>query len=139
MSARDRYFAALCTVPPPGKRSKPRNLEGPVQQAVIAKIKSVAPWCYVAHVPNGGKRSIAQQRRVKQDGIKAGVPDLYLLLSTGVTAWIEVKAPGKKLQPAQVAFRDMCLQRQVPWALVDDADDIPDLLISWGEDVRGEG
>jgi hypothetical protein len=134
--AANAYFSALAAA---GKkrRASPRDLEGPVQRAVLKAIKDAAPHVYVAHVPNGAKRNIAQRRLIKLNGVKAGFPDLVLILSSGEVAFIEVKTPGGKLRPEQKAFRDMCAQRYVKWAVIDDAKNIPDQLWAWGEDVRG--
>lgn len=48
------------------------------------------------HVPNGGKRSMATARRLKAEGVKAGVPDLCLPVARG--GWhglfIELKRAG---------------------------------------------
>ena len=35
------------------------------------------------HVPNGGKRDIGTARKLKQEGVKAGVPDIVLPVSRG--------------------------------------------------------
>lgn len=35
------------------------------------------------HVPNGGKRDIGTARKLKQEGVKAGVPDIVLPVARG--------------------------------------------------------
>lgn len=35
------------------------------------------------HIPNGGKRNIATARRLKAEGVKAGVPDIHLPMPRG--------------------------------------------------------
>ncbi len=35
------------------------------------------------HVPNGGKRSIVTAAKMKQAGVRAGVPDLFLAIARG--------------------------------------------------------
>ena len=34
------------------------------------------------HIPNGGKRNITTARRLKAEGVKAGVPDIHLPVHT---------------------------------------------------------
>ena len=45
-------------------------------------------------VPNGGARHIATAARLKAEGVRAGVPDLFLALPNGRDhgLWIELKA-----------------------------------------------
>lgn len=47
------------------------------------------------HIPNGGKRNIATAARLKKEGVKAGVPDLFLPAPKGKWhgLYIEMKAP----------------------------------------------
>lgn len=46
------------------------------------------------HIPNGGKRNIATAARLKKEGVKAGVPDLFLPAPKGKWhgLYIEMKA-----------------------------------------------
>lgn len=53
-------------------------------------------WLY--HIPNGGKRSITTAKRLKAEGVKAGVPDVCLPVPKGRYhgLYIELKA-GKNM------------------------------------------
>ena len=55
-------------------------------------------------IPNGGKRDIATARRMKAEGVVAGIPDLFLPVARkgyhGL--YIEMKADGGRLTPAQL-------------------------------------
>lgn len=66
---------------------------------------ALAPGVVYFHVPNGGQRDLREAKRLKQSGVKAGVPDLMFL---GYQRFycLELKEPGGKgrLSPAQ---RDM--------------------------------
>nr|WP_110461497.1 VRR-NUC domain-containing protein [Ruminiclostridium sufflavum] len=46
------------------------------------------------HIPNGGKRNITTAKRLKAEGVKAGVPDICLPVPRGVYhgLYIELKA-----------------------------------------------
>lgn len=55
------------------------------------------------HVPNGGKRSISEAVRFKAEGVKAGVPDLFLPVARGGFhgLFIELKASRGKVSALQ--------------------------------------
>lgn len=46
------------------------------------------------HIPNGGKRNIVTATRLKKEGVKAGVPDVFLPVARGCFhgLYIEMKA-----------------------------------------------
>ena len=58
---------------------------------------------YLFHIPNGGSRNINEATKLKKMGVKAGVPDLQLIVPNGEVhgLWIELKAQKGKLQPSQ--------------------------------------
>ena len=59
------------------------------------------------HIPNGGKRNVREAARLKQEGVRAGVPDIHLPIAKGMYMglWIEMKAPGGKLTGNQKAWK----------------------------------
>lgn len=58
------------------------------------------------HVPNGGKRDADTARVLKRQGVKAGISDLVLPVARCgfYGLYVELKAPGGKLEQAQVEF-----------------------------------
>jgi len=50
------------------------------------------------HIPNGGKRNITTAKRLKAEGVKAGVPDICLPVPKGIYhgLYIELKVNGNK-------------------------------------------
>ena len=58
---------------------------------------------YLFHIPNGGSRNIIEASKLKKMGVKAGVPDLQLIVPNGLIhgLWIELKSKTGKLQPSQ--------------------------------------
>lgn len=58
---------------------------------------------YLFHIPNGGSRNIIEASKLKKMGVKAGVPDLQLIVPNGLIhgLWIELKSKAGKLQPSQ--------------------------------------
>lgn len=57
---------------------------------------------YLFAIPNGGKRDAAEAARLKAQGVKAGVSDLFLPVMRGGFGglWIELKAPAEHGKPA---------------------------------------
>jgi hypothetical protein len=70
----------------------------------------MAPNVVYFHVPNGGDRNAFEAKRLKQSGVKAGVPDLVFLAHQRFYC-LELKEPGGKgrLSPAQVALHPRLL------------------------------
>jgi hypothetical protein len=60
---------------------------------------------FIAHIPNGGSRSSRiEGNLLKAQGVKAGVPDLFVLLPNGHTLWIEMKTPKGDVRKEQKQF-----------------------------------
>ena len=57
-------------------------------------------------IPNGGQRHIAVAAKLKAEGVKAGIPDIFLPVPRGNAhgLYVELKAKGGKVSDAQ---RDM--------------------------------
>lgn len=75
-----------------------------------------AAWCVnvvpelalMFAIPNGGKRSIGTARKLKAEGVKAGVPDIFLPVARhGYNGlFIEMKSKGGKCSAEQKRFQD---------------------------------
>lgn len=73
------------------------------------------------------------------NGVLPGVPDIIGITFTG-PFFMEVKAPGGSLTPAQKAFRDrLAVLGCERWAVVRSIDDAKDALASWGIPTREAG
>lgn len=55
------------------------------------------------HIPNGGKRDAIEGAHLKQQGVKAGVPDIHLPVPRGAYhgMFVEIKAPGGRMSDNQ--------------------------------------
>ena len=112
--------------------------ETELQLQCVALLKLAIPpeAGFVFHVPNQGKRSKIGGAIHKGMGMIPGFPDLALIAyqhldraTTGVVAAmgvIELKRPGapdprKLLTEDQIAFRDMCNLRGIPYLCANDA------------------
>lgn len=63
-------------------------------------------------IPNGGHRHIAVARKLKAEGVKAGVPDIFLpwpaLQSRNACGlFVEMKAKGGKVSDSQAEWKDL--------------------------------
>lgn len=54
--------------------------------------------------PNGGSRHVIEAANLKRQGVKAGVPDICVMLAYGPTLWFELKAPKGKPTHQQLDF-----------------------------------
>ena len=58
---------------------------------------------YLMHIPNGGFRNAKEAKNLKTQGVRPGVPDLFLAKPSKQYhgMWIEVKRKGGKLSNCQ--------------------------------------
>lgn len=87
------------------KRNRP---EQAIQRAVVEYLRILENLGELTffHVPNGGGRSRTEAGIFKGLGVRAGVPDLVLMLPGGRTAFIEIKAPQGRMSQAQKTFKN---------------------------------
>lgn len=78
------------------------------EQAALFRVAALheKKWPELAQmfaVPNGGQRHIAVAARLKAEGVKAGVPDIFLPAPRGQAhgLFIELKAEGGRVSAAQ--------------------------------------
>jgi hypothetical protein len=83
-------------------RGRRAQLEAQWQRSLVEHLHGCARsdvwWCAI---PNGGWRSPIEAAIMKGLGTRAGAPDL-LIVRAGQPIFIECKAPGRKLTPAQI-------------------------------------
>ncbi len=64
--------------------------------------KAVIQWCvlmenrwselaYIYHIPNGGSRNVREAANLKEEGVKAGVPDLELPVAKGIYTGLHIE------------------------------------------------
>jgi VRR-NUC domain len=101
--------------------SRHQRPEQQLQRAVLDHLRWRARRdAWWTHIPNGGARSPIEAAIFKALGVRAGAPDL-LIVADGRPLFIELKAVGRKLSPAQTECHD-ALRRA--GALVETVDDI---------------
>jgi len=88
--------AAMTLFKPKPKRAKAIDREGMEQASLIKEISLRYPAAakLMFHVPNGGHRHKLVAMKLKEQGVKAGVPDLVLPMARGgyFGLYIEFKA-----------------------------------------------
>ena len=94
-------------------RKKSIDREGQEQAALLSEIELRYPQVFelIYHVPNGGHRHKLVAMKLKQQGVKAGIPDLVLPMARGgfFGLYIEFKAT---VDPAAVsASQAACIRR----------------------------
>jgi VRR-NUC domain len=82
----------------------------------------------VFHVPNGGKRSIAEAARLKWVGTLAGVPDLCLLAPVGRVFFMEIKTEAGRLSEDQKKIHGWLTAIGVGCAVIRSIDDARNAL-----------
>ena len=109
------------------KRTKPEGAyigsESNFQKSAIRLVRSLAPCDprLVAHIPNGGQRTIMAGARLKAEGVVKGYPDIMVFTATGVFPCrvglaIELKVWPNKEQPEQIEVHE--LLRTQGWRVV---------------------
>lgn len=109
-----------------------RRPEQALQQNVAAYLSATFPRLLWFHVPNSsGDRGAQLGGILKTMGVKAGVPDLVLILPNGLAGFIELKAGRGKLTEAQAAFRDRCQALGCLWSEARSIEDVQTILTAW--------
>jgi hypothetical protein len=75
------------------------------------------------HIPNEGRRSAVAGRRLKQEGLLPGAPDLVCVGDAGRVAFLEVKAQKGRLSDTQTDCHDMLRRKGHAVAVVRSIDD----------------
>ena len=97
---------------PERRASRPGRAEHDAQAAVFARLrlheKRHPELALIFAVPNGGKRGPRERAEKKAEGLKAGVSDIAVPIARRGYggAFIEMKRPGEKARPEQLAFQE---------------------------------
>lgn len=120
-----------------------RDAEGPIHRAILSWLRVVLPEAIIFHAANESRRpgraGHVERAMNAANGVLPGVADII-----GLTEWgpffMEVKAPGGALSPAQREFRDrLAALGYDRWAVVRSIDDARDALAKWGVPTREAG
>jgi hypothetical protein len=87
---------------PSPSRTRRRQPEAQLQRSLVEHLRWCArPDVWFTHIPNGGWRSKIEAAIFKASGVQPGAPDL-LVIRAGQPIFLELKARGRKLAPAQI-------------------------------------
>lgn len=81
-------------------------------------------------IPNGGLRNIKVAAQLKAEGVKAGVADMFWMISNDKWdgLFVEVKIKGNYQQPSQKEFEALCLKNGYYYAVVRSIEDCEELI-----------
>jgi len=123
---------------------KPRKPKFPIQlvpsesESQIAFFERVSLHPKTKHllifaIPNGGLRHVATAVRMKREGVKRGVSDIFVAEPIGGFhgLWIEMKKPGEYPSPHQVEFQEAAYKKNYDVAVCYSADEAWDCLANY--------
>lgn len=111
--------------------------EQALQRNVIKMLDAILPQpSHFHHVPNGGGRSKIEAAILKGQGVKPGVPDVFVF-APGVVVAIEMKIEGGRISPYQKAVMEKLRQCGVHTAVCYSVDDVLETLAEAGIQVKG--
>jgi hypothetical protein len=127
-----------------------KRLEETLQREIVRHLewRLEPPWMFWATPNQRGTRSVVEAQILKTLGVKAGIPDLFVLGPGPILVGLEVKAPptvGKRgvskarprLNEAQQAMFPRLAGLGVPVIVVRDVDDAIASLSSLGAKFKG--
>jgi hypothetical protein len=84
------------------------------------------------HIPNEGRRTRWEAKRLLEMGLRAGTPD-YLVQKNGVpVGWMEFKFGKNNLRQTQKEFKNYCETGGFEYAVVKSFDEFKSTLRTWG-------
>ncbi len=116
-----------------------RESEENLQTEILGWIEEHRPDLMCVHIPNGAIRTHKERRRMLEQGMTPGMPDLLVIDAVGCHGYMEVKTDRGAISMAQWDIRTELMQRQVPWALVRSLADVQGALVDWGWDSVNAG
>lgn len=96
----DNPFGFIQNNPIKSATFKTRISEHDEQVAFVNWFRAVYKTIPIFAIPNGGKRGKAEAARLRDEGVLAGIPDLFIAAPHGI--FIEMKARGGKASPEQL-------------------------------------
>jgi hypothetical protein len=108
-------------------------------QVAICKYLDLCGYEFFA-IPNGGLRNIKVAAKLKQEGVKAGVADLFVALSNGKYhgLFIEVKVGKNRQQPNQKIFEQKVLENGYQYKVVRSIDEMISVIREYRIEQRQE-
>jgi hypothetical protein len=106
--------------------------EHDIQVALINHLRLLLrPEIVSFAIPNGGHRHIGVARRMKAEGVLAGMPDLGFAVEDGRVHWLEMKAPGGTISTNQSNVSDQLTRLGHNWAVARSVEEALEHLTVW--------
>lgn len=120
-----------------------RDLESPIQRAVISWLRVALPDAIIHHSPSEtrrpGRAGDVERAMNAANGVLPGFPDVFIRTRDG-DCYLEVKAPGGSLSAHQKACRDRLAALGCSrFAVVRSIDEASAALAAWGIQTREAG
>lgn len=115
--------------------------EHKIQSGIIAALSVCTGARWLHAIPNGGKRSKITGARLKKEGVKAGVADLYLPRCSTIGGeryaglYVEVKTAAGKQSKAQKEFETYATSSGYMYQIIRTTQDGVDCILSY---IAGE-
>ena len=109
-----------------------RETEESLQAEILGWMQEHRPDLMCVHIPNGAIRTNKERRRMLEQGMTPGMPDLLLIDATGRHGYMEVKTDHGAISMAQWNIQTELKRRKVPWALVRSLAEAQGTLADWG-------
>ena len=122
----------------PKRHGPPPGSEEELHRAVAQYLeRSTYPHeCLWWHTPNGGGRGPAEGGILKAMGVKAGIPDLFILRN-GLLFGIELKSEDGNVSPSQGAMIMALDHHNVPVVVCRSIDEVEAALRQWSIPTHG--
>ncbi len=109
-----------------------RASEESLQTEILGWMEEHRPDLMCVHIPNGAIRTHKERRRMLEQGMTPGMPDLLLIDAAGQHGYMEVKTDRGAISMAQWDIQTELKRRNVPWALVRSLEEVQGALADWG-------
>lgn len=121
--------------------------ESRIQQEFISIIRQLSvaypKLSLLFAIPNGHKRHPATTRKLKAEGVLAGIPDTFLpvpkihnntIIKAGL--FIEFKSPAGKLSPTQSIIKEALIKNHYEYAVCRTSSEALDIVLDY-LDIKG--
>jgi len=99
--------------------------------------ENARPEIFWATVPNGGLRNQRVAQKLKAEGLKPGVADMFFMLPHGRVAWLELKTRTGQLSDHQHGFKTRCRELGHLWAMARSVEEAIPHLAAWNVLTQG--
>ena len=101
--------------------------EHDIQKAIITYLRYALPGAVIFAVPNGGQRNVIVAKKLKAEGVLAGVPDICIIYR-GKVFFAEVKNEKGRLTENQLGIIEQLLLNDVETYLLRGVDDAEKMI-----------